>query len=88
MEYQPNLLIVDDSEINLLLLERIINKIKVNVIKSVSGNDALNKTRGIELALAIIDVRMPGMNGYELAVKLTKRELIIKYLLYFLLPIL
>jgi len=33
-----------------------------------SGPEALKKTHGVELALAIIDVRMPGMNGYELVI--------------------
>jgi PAS domain S-box-containing protein len=70
----PNLLIVDNLKNNLVLLENIISKIKVNLIQALSGNEALEKTRGIELALAIIDVRMPGMNGYELASRMNEER--------------
>jgi len=66
----PNILIVDDNESNLTLLEAIISKINVNLIKADSGPDALEKARNIDFALAIVDVMMPEMNGYELAVKL------------------
>jgi len=74
MKYLPNLLIVDDSKENLLLLETVIKNIKVNLIQALSGEEALEKTNGIELALAIIDFRMPEMNGYELAIKLNEKR--------------
>ncbi|MFZ4464219.1 MAG: PAS domain S-box protein [Bacteroidales bacterium] len=71
----PNLLIVDDSEENLFLLTTTIGRIKVNLIKAVSGYDAIEKTHDIELAMAIIDVRMPGMSGFELAIKLNENRI-------------
>ena len=74
MKYLPNLLIVDDTEENLFVLESVIKKINVNLIKAISGFEALEITHGIELALAIIDVRMPGMNGYELALKMNEER--------------
>jgi PAS domain S-box-containing protein len=74
MKHLPNLLIVDDSEENLDLLEKVIKKVNVNLIKALSGQEALEKTRGIDLPLAIIDVRMPGMNGYELALKMNEER--------------
>lgn len=67
MNSLPNLLIVDDLKDNLALLVITIRKLEVTLIQALSGSEALEKTSGIELALAIIDVRMPGMNGYELA---------------------
>ena len=70
----PNLLIVDDSRANLALLAKIIRKIAVNLIQALSGPEALEKTKGIEIALAIIDVRMPGMDGYELALKMNEER--------------
>ena len=70
IEHLPNLLIVDDSRENLALLATITKRIRVNLIESLSGGEALEKTQGVQLALAIIDVQMPGMNGYELAMKL------------------
>ena len=70
MNSLPNLLIVDDSEKNLMLLTSVIRKLKINLIQALSGFEALEKVQGVELALAIIDVRMPGMDGYELAKKL------------------
>lgn len=69
----PNLLIVDDSIENLLYIEIGLENLKVNLIQAKSGYEALRKTEGIELALAIIDIRMPGMNGYELAMKMHER---------------
>ncbi|MFZ4399633.1 MAG: PAS domain S-box protein [Bacteroidales bacterium] len=68
----PNLLIVDDKLENLIFLRSVIKKIEVNVIQALSGAEALEKTTGVEIALAIIDVQMPGMNGDELAVKLNE----------------
>jgi len=74
MEHLPNILIVDDTPENLTYLEAVIRKIQVNLIQALSGSSALEKTRGVELALAIIDVRMPGMNGYELAMKMNEER--------------
>ncbi|MEI6277297.1 MAG: PAS domain S-box protein [Prolixibacteraceae bacterium] len=75
MKNLPNLLIVDDAEINLFLLESILEPIEINLIQALSGAEALEKTKGIELALAIIDVRMPGMDGYELAVRINENRI-------------
>jgi signal transduction histidine kinase len=74
MEKLPNLLIVDDTEENLILLTAIIRDVPVNLIKASSGAEALEKTEGIELVLEILDVRMPVMDGYELAVKLNENR--------------
>jgi len=73
----PNLLIVDDSVDNLDLLDAIIRhrKIKANVIRALSGQEAMEKIHEIDLALAILDVEMPGMNGYELGNKINKTKL-------------
>ncbi len=70
MENLPNLLVVDDNTEQLYYFETILNKLKINLITAESGLSALEKTKGMELALAIIDVRMPLMNGYELALKI------------------
>jgi PAS domain S-box-containing protein len=74
MKKLPNLLIVDDIETNLFLLTSIINGLELNLISALSGVEALKKTAGLELALAIIDVRMPNMSGYELALKLNEER--------------
>ena len=74
MNQIPNLLIVDDVKTSIMLLEAVIRSVRVNVIKAYSGSEALEKTKGIDLALAIIDVQMPGMNGYELAVNLNEER--------------
>ena len=67
MKSLPNLLIVDDNPDQLRYLEIVLKKLKINLIKAESGFEALEKTKGLALALAIIDVQMPEINGYELA---------------------
>jgi len=74
MNTKPNILIVDDIDANLFLLESILKKLDFNLIKASSGFEALGKSKGIELALALVDVWMPEMNGYDLAVKLNEER--------------
>lgn len=74
MKNSPSLLVVDDAEDNVILLQSVIKNFNANVICALSGQEALQKTEGIPLALAIIDVRMPIMNGYEVAVELNKKR--------------
>lgn len=64
---RPAILIVDDREENLLALERILERTGAVIVKAHSGNDALKACLNHEFALALLDVNMPEMNGYELA---------------------
>lgn len=64
---RQKILIVDDIEANLISLERVLADLNVNVIRASSGNDALIAVLNNDFALAIIDVQMPVMDGYELA---------------------
>jgi len=74
MSQLPNLLIVDDTEENLILLEAVTSKMELKLIKARSGIEALEKTQGLELALAIIDVRMPVMDGFATAAWLKEKH--------------
>lgn len=68
------MLIVDDSTINLTMLQAIFKKLSVCILSASSGEEALKLSEDKELALAVIDVRMPGMDGYELAVQLNSQR--------------
>ena len=60
-------LAVDDRPENLLALEYTLGDTEAEVIRAGSGEEALAATLHQEFALAILDVQMPGMDGYELA---------------------
>ncbi len=61
------LLLVDDLEENLLSLEALLASEDVRLIKARSGDEALELLLREDVALALLDVQMPGMNGFELA---------------------
>ncbi|MGE7955527.1 hybrid sensor histidine kinase/response regulator [Pseudomonas sp. NPDC089530] len=61
------LLIVDDLPDNLLALEALLKREDRLVYKALSADEALALLLQHEFALAILDVQMPGMNGFELA---------------------
>ncbi|MFA8436684.1 MAG: PAS domain S-box protein [Marinifilaceae bacterium] len=71
-EYLPNILLVDDDSVLLKYLEAILKGLGANIIKALSGREALEKTRDKELAVAVMDIHMPEMDGYELATMLQK----------------
>lgn len=65
---QPiNLLLVDDLEENLLALEALLKQDGVVCMKARSGDEALELLLVNDFALALVDVQMPGMTGFELA---------------------
>ena len=61
------ILIVDDRPENLLALERVLRQTEAQTIRATSGNEALKATLHHDFALAILDLQMPEMDGYELA---------------------
>lgn len=62
---RPKILLVDDLQENLISLEMILSDFEVDFVKAASGKEALRATIRDEFAMAILDVQMPGMDGYE-----------------------
>ncbi|MEB2846690.1 response regulator [Endobacterium cereale] len=60
-------LLVDDLEENLISLEALLRRDGLNLLKARSGDQALELLLEHDVALALIDVQMPGLNGFELA---------------------
>ena len=69
-----NILIVDDKPENLISLENILQEKDVNIYKAQSGIEALELLLVHGFALAILDVQMPEMNGFELAELMRGKE--------------
>ncbi len=69
-----NILIVDDEERNLTVLETILNESDYRIVRANSGDEALMALVGDEFALLILDIRMPGMTGIELAQIIKQRK--------------
>ncbi|HPE87329.1 MAG: response regulator [Bacteroidales bacterium] len=72
-EHKPKILIVDDRPENLVALEKLLNGFQVEFIRASSGNEAITLTFLHRFALAIIDIQMPEMDGYE-TVELLRQE--------------
>lgn len=67
MSGREKVLIVDDRPENLLALRGVLSDLDVTLIEAGCGNDALAASLHHDFALAILDIVMPGMDGYELA---------------------
>ncbi|MGH7638153.1 MAG: response regulator, partial [Gemmatimonadaceae bacterium] len=71
---QVEILIVDDRPENLLALEAILEPLGQKLIKAHSGEEALRMLLRHEVAVVLLDVQMPGMNGFETAQLIKSRE--------------
>ena len=69
-----NILVVDDDAKNLTAIESILKDIDATLIKVDSGEKALRKCLENKFALILLDVKMPGMNGYETAELIHNKE--------------
>lgn len=61
----PKILIVDDKIENLIALEKLIGGFNAVTVRALSGNEALQHTLNHRFALALVDVQMPEMDGFE-----------------------
>jgi signal transduction histidine kinase len=74
MEDGVKILLVDDRPENLLALEAILEPLGQMLIRATSGPDALKRVLETEFAVILLDVQMPGMNGFEVAEIIKSRE--------------
>lgn len=69
-----NILIVDDEPRNLTVLESILEHPGYRLVRANSGEEALLALMAQEFAVLVLDVRMPGMTGFELAQMIKDRR--------------
>jgi signal transduction histidine kinase len=67
MEDKINILLVDDSPGKLLTYEAMLDELGENLIKTNSGREAFERLLKIEIAVVLMDVSMPRMDGFETA---------------------
>jgi len=61
-----NILIVDDRPENIIALEALLERADVNLISTTLPNEALRLAWEMDIAIALVDVQMPEMDGFEL----------------------
>lgn len=69
-----NILIVDDEPKNLSVLESVLDHPGYRLVRAGSGEEALMALMNDEFAVLILDVRMPGMSGFEVAQLVKERR--------------
>jgi signal transduction histidine kinase/DNA-binding response OmpR family regulator len=69
-----NILMVDDSPTNLLALEAILQAPDRNLVRAASGDEALRYLLDTDVAVILLDVYMPGIDGLETAALIRGRE--------------
>src|SRR5215831_18983863 len=67
MDEKINILLVDDQPAKLLTYKSILNDLGENLITADSGMQALEKLLKHDVAVVLMDVSMPGMDGFETA---------------------
>jgi len=73
-EDRVNILLVDDRAENLLALEAILEPLEERLVRAHSGDEALKCLLTEEFAVILLDVQMPGLNGFETAELIKSRE--------------
>src|SRR5438552_15314774 len=69
-----NILIVDDKPEKALALEAVLEDLGQNVVRAYSGREALRALLNNDFAVILLDVNMPGMDGFETAALIRARK--------------
>lgn len=71
---QERILCVDDEPLNISLLEAILSPRGYEVVSAASGPEALDKIRTGQIDICLLDVMMPGMDGFEVCRRIKSDE--------------
>ncbi|MBO2462826.1 response regulator [Actinomadura violacea] len=74
MDDKAKILLVDDREENLIALEAILSSLDQDLVRARSGEEALKALLTDEYAVILLDVVMPGMDGFETARDIKRRK--------------
>ena len=71
---RAKVLLVDDRPENLLALEAILAPMDLDLVRANSGEEALRALLQAEFALILLDAQMPGMDGFDTAARIKRRN--------------
>jgi CheY-like chemotaxis protein len=74
MTETPRVLLVDDMEDNLVALEAILRPLHLDLVRARSGEEAMKALLRADFALILMDVVMPGMDGFETAAHIRRLD--------------
>jgi CheY-like chemotaxis protein len=70
MTEKPKILVVDDNSTNLSLVGALLAGLNIELMRATSGAEAIELTNHEEFALVLMDISMPGMDGFETVEKI------------------
>ena len=71
---RASILIVDDMEENLVALEAVLGPLNEPLVRARSGEEAMKAMLRQEFAVVLLDVLMPGMDGFETATNIKRLD--------------
>ena len=73
MNSKPKILIVDDKMSNIIVIEELLSDLHIDMVRAKSGLEAIEKTKNEEFALILMDIQMPGIDGFK-TVEIIRRD--------------
>ena len=72
-EKQGVILVVDDEEVMRNLLRRTLQEADYDVIMAANGQEALDKVSQFNISLVLLDIKMPGLDGFQVLDRIRQR---------------
>lgn len=69
-----NILCIEDNPDNMTLLKRVLESRGYSLVEARTGLDGLEKAQSEEIALVLLDINLPDIDGYEVARRLRSSE--------------
>ena len=73
-ERQRVILVVDDEEMVRNLLQRTLQEADYDVITAANGQEALDKVSQFNISLLLLDIKMPGLDGFQVLDRIRQRS--------------
>src|SRR5215213_7694211 len=74
IEGKASILLVDDRPEKVLSIEAVLEDLDITIVRAYSGREALRHLLNQEFAVILLDVNMPGMDGFETASLIRQRK--------------